>query len=49
MSEEENQPLDGEECLLCGGLGYLEDECTCGDDTCCCLEPERPDCPECDS
>jgi hypothetical protein len=38
---------DDEDCWMCGGSGVLEDECTCGDDTCCCLEPEPPECPEC--
>jgi len=27
--------------------GFIDGECTCGDDTCCCLEPEPPMCSEC--
>jgi hypothetical protein len=27
--------------------GELSDTCTCGDDTCCCLEPEPETCGEC--
>jgi hypothetical protein len=36
-----------DDCWNCGGEGFLEGECTCGEDTCCCLEPEAPPCPEC--
>lgn len=42
-----NPSDDDGECHLCGGSGMLEDECTCMDDTCCCLEPDHPPCPEC--
>lgn len=38
---------DDDVCGACGGAGVFEDECTCGDDTCCCLVPEPPICPEC--
>ena len=38
---------DDDECPQCGGEGYIEGECTCGDDCCCCLEPEPPACPYC--
>jgi hypothetical protein len=38
---------EGEECWQCGGSGVLDDECTCGEDTCCCLVPSPPPCPEC--
>lgn len=38
---------DDEQCFLCGGSGVLEGECECGDDTCCCLVPTPPICPEC--
>lgn len=40
---------EDETCGMCGGAGILEDECTCMSvvDTCCCLEPEPPTCPEC--
>lgn len=49
MSTTDYENADEEhECIACDGLGYFPDECTCGDDTCCCLEPENPDCPECD-
>ncbi len=27
--------------------GYLKGECTCGEDTCCCLDPEPPPCDIC--
>lgn len=37
----------GEDCPHCGGEGYIEGDCTCGEDTCCCLEPEPPRCTEC--
>lgn len=36
-----------EECPHCGGEGYIEGECTCGEDCCCCAEPEPPRCTEC--
>lgn len=36
-----------DDCFMCGGEGFIEGECTCGDDTCCCLEPTPPECPEC--
>jgi hypothetical protein len=32
-------------CGWCGGDGVVEGDCTCGDDTCCCLYPEPPVCP----
>lgn len=38
---------DDEGCPLCGGAGILDDECTWGEDTCCCLVREPPTCPEC--
>lgn len=38
---------DDDDCPDCGGEGYLLDECTCGEDTCCCAEPEPPRCIEC--
>lgn len=34
-------------CWQCGGNGYIEGECTCMDDTCCCLEPDEPACDIC--
>lgn len=39
--------IDDDECSTCGGIGVIEGDCTCMDDTCCCLEPTPPDCPEC--
>lgn len=33
-------------CYACGGEG-VGDGCTCMDDTCCCLNPEPPDCDIC--
>lgn len=36
------------ECPQCGGEGWIDDgSCTCGDDTCCCLETDAPECPLC--
>jgi hypothetical protein len=34
------------ECWNCTE-GYIEGDCTCGDDTCCCLDPDPPECSEC--
>lgn len=34
------------DCHKCGGSGE-DDGCTCGEDTCCCLEPTPPDCHVC--
>ena len=42
-----HDPDEDEGCWNCGGEGFLEGLCTCGEDTCCCLEPEPPICPEC--
>lgn len=44
--------VDGEadeDCPMCGGIGFLLDECECQEfeDTCCCLNPTPPVCPEC--
>ena len=40
---------DGDDgwCWNCGGAGYHEDDCTCWEDTCCCLYPEPPVCDVC--
>lgn len=35
------------DCPACGGEGFIDGECTCMDDTCCCLEPDPPICDEC--
>ena len=35
-------------CWNCGGDGVIEWECTCGEDTCCCLNPTPPKCEICD-
>jgi hypothetical protein len=35
------------DCWQCGGEGVIEGECTCGEDCCCCLEPEPPVCDIC--
>lgn len=35
------------DCWQCGGAGELDWECTCMDDTCCCLEPDAPECNIC--
>lgn len=39
--------IDDDDCPQCGGTGVLDGECDCMDDTCCCLHPTPPDCPEC--
>jgi len=41
--------LDLNCCPVCGGSGVLEDECECMaiEDVCCCRNPKRPICPEC--
>ena len=49
MNDDDFIEDDHEECYICGGIGYLENECTCGDDTCCCLNPTPPMCPECNN
>jgi len=36
-----------DDCWNCGGTGYIEYDCTCGEDTCCCLDPEPPMCRIC--
>lgn len=40
-------PDDDDCCGLCGGVGFFPDDCTCMDDTCCCLFPDPPTCPDC--
>ena len=47
--ELEQDGLIGEwiDCWNCGGDGFIEGECTCGDDCCCCLEPDPPVCNVC--
>jgi hypothetical protein len=35
------------ECWNCGGEGDIDGECTCGEDCCCCLDPEPPRCDVC--
>ncbi len=51
MNDDElyDDPYDHDDCPLCGGAGVLEDECECQafEDTCCCLYPQPPVCPEC--
>lgn len=42
----ELNPSD-EECPHCGGEGFIDGECTCGEDCCCCAEPDPPRCTEC--
>jgi hypothetical protein len=34
-------------CWLCGGEGFSERFHDCGEDVCCCLDPEPGECPEC--
>lgn len=33
-----------EDCGVCGGSGYVHD---CGEDTCCCADPESQDMEQC--
>lgn len=47
MADYHDPSDDDGECSMCGGTGIIEGDCTCMDDTCCCLEPTPPDCPEC--
>jgi hypothetical protein len=35
-------------CWQCGGLGVIDGDCTCFDDTCCCLYPTAPRCDICE-
>jgi hypothetical protein len=35
------------ECYNCGGEGVIDGDCTCGEDCCCCLEPDPPGCQVC--
>jgi hypothetical protein len=35
------------ECDECAGEGFLDYGCTCGEDTCCCAEPDPPKCWKC--
>ncbi len=35
------------ECWNCGGEGYIEGECDCMEDSCCCLNPTPPVCGVC--
>jgi hypothetical protein len=39
--------MDDEDCWKCGGEGSISGTCTCGDDTCCCAEPEEEICDIC--
>lgn len=38
-------PSDDDVCDHCWGEGYLHD---CGEDTCCCANPDEDDCYPCD-
>jgi hypothetical protein len=40
-------PSDNGDCPTCGGDGFIDGDCTCMDDTCCCLDPDPPPCPDC--
>jgi hypothetical protein len=35
------------DCWNCGGEGVIDGDCTCGEDCCCCLEPDPPRCDIC--
>lgn len=35
------------DCYNCGGEGVIDGDCTCGEDCCCCAEPEPPVCGHC--
>lgn len=45
--EEDDFLNDFGDCPTCGGTGVIEDDCTCLDDTCCCLQPTPPTCDDC--
>lgn len=49
MSSPETTPIERDwiECWACGGEGVLEGTCTCGEDCCCCAEPEPQTCDIC--
>ncbi len=34
-------------CWGCGGEGFIDGQCTCMDDTCCCLVKDEPICDIC--
>ncbi len=38
---------DDRTCWSCGGEGYHDGDCTCWEDTCCCLVPDPPVCDLC--
>lgn len=38
---------DWVDCWGCGGEGVIDGECTCMQDTCCCLHPDPPVCNVC--
>lgn len=39
--------LEWIECWDCGGEGFGDEFHDCGEDCCCCLDPEPGECPEC--
>ncbi len=45
-SRELNRMTD--DCYNCGGEGFIDGDCTCGEDCCCCLEPDEPVCDICE-
>ena len=49
-ADQDRRAAEGEwvDCPNCGGDGVIDGECTCMDDTCCCLVPEPPECDECE-
>lgn len=47
MGDDEIDHREWIDCWSCGGEGVHEGGCTCMDDTCCCLNPEPPDCDVC--
>ena len=38
---------EDDSCPYCGGEGIIEDDCTCGESCCNCLEPDPPECQHC--
>ena len=38
---------DWVDCPCCGGAGFLDGDCTCMEDMCCCLKPDPPTCDHC--
>lgn len=42
------EEMESEMCGSCGGEGYADEFHDCGEDSCCCLDPEPGMCEDCD-